>query len=273
MINMLKTFALLIGMLFYTTANAEINLTFTHESLTGGKTLNLESHEYIPENWNGKVIVMSHGSTGGKDSAIKTSLKFINISKFATDNGYIFVTYMRKGRGKSEGDFTEETGRCDYGNLSRETQEAEVQLDPVIDQVIRKYPIQKVILMGHSRGGFLSSIYAGKNQSKVMAVVNLAGGWSTTCEGKNGGFGRQGLSTSARAFHPQYWAYFQNDSYFASGKFNDSDYAWFSQTAAENGVTFKVFSDGGRADGHQAPIWVPTEWATDFFPLLNKISK
>jgi pimeloyl-ACP methyl ester carboxylesterase len=270
---MIKTVVILIGLLLNSIANAEIKLTFAHESLTDGRTLNLESYEYLPASWNGKVIVMSHGSTGGNDSSIKASLKFLNISKFATDNGYIFVTYMRKGRGKSEGDFTEEIGRCDYGNLTRETQEAEAHLEQVIDQVTQKYSVQKVILMGHSRGGFLSSTYAGKNSSRVMAVVNLAGGWSTSCEGKNGGFGRRALEASAKSFRPQYWAYFQNDSYFAAGKFNDGDYAWFAQIASENGVTFRVFSDGGRPDGHQAPIWVPKEWANEFFPLLNIIVK
>lgn len=248
---------------------AEITFKFSDPSITDNQVLNLEGYEYLPKNWNGKVILMSHGSTGGNYSAIKTSLKFVNISKIATDNGYVFVTYMRKGRGKSEGKFTEETSRCDYGSLSREVSEAEAQLRQVLQQVKDKHRVSKVILMGHSRGGFLSSVYASKNPDEVQAVVNLAGGWSTSCEGKNGGFGRQVLEEAAKKFKPHFWAYFEKDSYFATGKFGDWDYSWFKKMANENQVTFKVFSDAGREDGHQAPTWAPKEWADALFPLLN----
>lgn len=260
-----------LALLLHASARAELQLGFIDSSLTDGKEIRLEAFEYLPANWNGKVIVMSHGSTGGDSKAIKASTRFLNISKFALDNGYVFLVYMRKGRGNSEGEFTEETGRCDYGSLMREVGEAEAQLTQVIRQVREKYRVPGVILMGHSRGGFLSSIYAGRNPSQVLAVVNLAGGWSTACEGRNGGFGRRALEASAKAFRPQFWAYFHNDSYFAHGKFDDPDYVWFREVAATNGVRLGVFTDAGRKDGHQAPTWVPKEWAVEFFPLLNAV--
>ena len=250
---------------------AEITFKFSDSNLTENQSFSLEGHEYLPKQWNGKVILMSHGSTGGNNSAVKTSLKFVNISKIATDNGYIFVTYMRKGRGKSEGKFTEETGRCDYGSLTREVSEAEAQLRQVLQQVKDKHRVSKVILMGHSRGGFLSSVYASKNPGEVQAVVNLAGAWSAVCEGKNGGFARQALEEAAKKFKPHFWAYFENDSYFATGKLGDKDYIWFKKMAEENRVTLKVFSDAGRSDGHQAPTWAPKEWADFFFPLMEEL--
>jgi pimeloyl-ACP methyl ester carboxylesterase len=263
--------ALCLALLLHAGAHAELQLVFNHSSLTDGKEIKLETFEYVPANWNGKVIIMSHGSTGGNEKAIKASTRFLNISKFALDNGYVFVVYMRKGRGKSDGDFTEETGRCDYGNLTREVAEAEAQLEQVIQQVSAKYRVPKVILMGHSRGGFLSSIYASRHPAQVQAVVNLAGGWSTACEGRNGGFGRRALEESAKVYRPQFWAYFENDSYFAHGKFTDPDYAWFKESTAANSVRFRVFGDAGRKDGHEAPTWTPKDWAVEFFPLLNAI--
>ena len=269
---MTRIFVFCLGLLLHLGARAELQLVFSHSALTDGKEIKLETFEYLPEKWNGKVMVMSHGSTGGHDKAIKASTRFLNISKFALENGYAFVVYMRKGRGRSEGEFTEESGRCDYASLTREVAEAEAQLEQVIRQVTEKYRVSKVVLMGHSRGGFLSSIYAGRHPTQVQAVVNLAGGWSTACEGRNGGFGRRALEESARNFRPQFWAYFENDSYFARNKFDDPDYAWFTRTAVANGVTLKVFGDAGRKDGHEAPTWVPKEWAAELFPLLNGIS-
>ena len=260
---------LVASLLCKTTSAAEITFKFSDPSITDNQTLTLEGHEYLPKQWNGKVILMSHGSTGGNDSAIKTSIKFVTIAKIATDNGYVFVTYMRKGRGKSEGKFTEETSRCDYGSLTREVSEAEAQLRQVLQQVKDKHRVSKVILMGHSRGGFLSSVYASKNPDEVQAVVNLAGAWSAVCEGKNGAFGRRALEDAAKKFKPHFWAYFEKDSYFATGKFGDWDYSWFKKMADENQITFKVFSDAGRKDGHEAPTWAPKEWAEVFFPLMQ----
>jgi pimeloyl-ACP methyl ester carboxylesterase len=161
-----------------------ISLNFVDSELTEGKNIRLEAFEYRPANWNSKVILMSHGSTGGKTAVIKNTVKFLNISKEANASGYIFVTYMRKGRGNSEGSFTEESGRCDWANLSKEKKEAELQISQVVEQVKKIYSVPKVILMGHSRGGFLSATYAAKNPNNVSAVVNLAGAWSAICESK-----------------------------------------------------------------------------------------
>jgi pimeloyl-ACP methyl ester carboxylesterase len=246
----------------------EISFVFKDPSFTDGATLQLEAYEYKPEKWNGQVILMSHGSTGGKKTAIKATAKYLNISKYANENGYIFVTYMRKGRGKSEGEFTEETGRCDFGSLSNELSEAEAQLHQVIEQVVQRYKVQKLVLMGHSRGGLLSSAYAGKHPEKVFAVINLAGAWSAACENR-AGFGRYNLEHSATKFRPQLWAYFENDSYFSNNKFNDWDYAWLLRTANANQLIFKKYGDQGMPDGHSTPTYKPKDWATDFFPILN----
>jgi pimeloyl-ACP methyl ester carboxylesterase len=254
-----------------TSAAAEIFFHFSDPSLTDNRSLALEAHEYRPKQWNGKVILMSHGSTGGNASAIKTSIKFAAIGKIATENGYVFITFMRKGRGQSEGNFTEESGRCDYGSLSRELSEAEMQLKQVLQQVKSRHEVSTVILMGHSRGGFLSSAYAAKNPDEVQAVVNLAGAWSAVCEGKNGGLGRQRLEESAKKFKTQFWGYFENDSYFATDKFGDPDYSWFKKISDQQQVTFRVFSDAGRKDGHQAPTWAPKEWSDVFFQMLNVV--
>jgi pimeloyl-ACP methyl ester carboxylesterase len=252
-----------------TTLAVEVAFHFSDPSITDNKTLALEAHEYLPKQWNGKVILMSHGSTGGNASAIKTSIKYAAIGKIATENGYVFISFMRKGRGQSEGNFTEESSKCDYGSLSRELSEAETQLKQVLQQVRSRHKVSKVVLMGHSRGGFLSSVYAAKNPEEVQAVVNLAGAWSAACEGKNGGLGRQRLEESAKKFKTQFWAYFENDSYFATGKFGDPDYSWFKKISGQQQVSFRIFSDAGRKDGHQAPTWAPKEWSDVFFPMLN----
>jgi len=252
-------------------AQTAFTFEFLDAQLTGGQPIRLEAFEYRPANWNGKVVVMSHGSTGGKREVVKATFKFLNIAKEATGNGYVFVTYMRKGRGNSEGAFTEETGRCDKSTLLQERKEAELQLAQVIEQTRKKYGVAKVILMGHSRGGFLSATYAAKNPESVLAVVNLAGAWSAWCEGKNGNQGRLELEEAAKRYQPQFWAYFDKDTYFAEDRFNDPDYRWFTETAARHGVTFGRFDPEGMSDGHATPTYKPGTWARAFFPKLNAL--
>jgi dienelactone hydrolase len=244
--------------------------TYSDKGFTGDKKYRLDGFEYTPATWNNKVIVMSHGSTGGKPDAIKAVIQYKAIAAEAVKNGYVFVVYMRKGRGSSEGDFTEETGKCDYGSLRREQKEAEEQLTQVIEQVKAKHSVAKVVLMGHSRGGWLSATYAAKKPESVLAVVNLAGVWSAACEGKNGGQSRRDLEESATKFSPQFWAYFDSDTYFMGDKFNDAEYGWFTKTVADK-VTFKRFDAEGMTDGHATPTFKPKAWASAYFPALNNL--
>jgi pimeloyl-ACP methyl ester carboxylesterase len=253
-----------------------ITFTFTDEKYTDNKPIKLEGFEYIPKTPNGKVIVFLHGSAGGTNDQrfIKESIKFLNTSKYALENGYTFVPFMRKGRGKSEGEFTEETEKCGWGNTLRQIDEAERQVSQVLEQVRAKYGVQKVVLMGHSRGGFMSAYYAAKHPEQVSAVVNLAGVWNAECEFKNGGMAsRKLLEESAQKFKPQLWAYFEYDTYFMSDKFNDQNYEWLGKTARDNGLIFQVFPSIPPRDGHDTPTWYPKEWATTYFPKLNEVTK
>jgi len=253
-----------------------ISFTFTDEKYTDNKPIKLEASEYIPQaNSNGKVIIFSHGSMGGvtEERYVKESYKYLNISRHALNNGYTFIVYMRKGRGKSEGEFTEELGKCSWGETQRQVTEAELQLQQVVAQVKERYKVSKVILMGHSRGGYLSSFYAAKHPEDVQAVVNLAGVWNAACQFRDGNATKIGLEESAKKFKPQFWAYFDYDTYFMSDTFNDPKYEWLRKTANDNGLTFNVFSAGNRKDGHEAPTWIPYQWATEYFPKLNEATK
>ena len=76
---------------------------------------------------------------------------------------------------------------------------------------------------------------------------------------------------SSAQFKSQYWAYFENDSYFAQDRFNDEHYQWFADTAQKNGVTFKKYPQLDRKDGHETGTWRPDVWANDIFPWMNSL--
>lgn len=250
---------------------AQKSFVFEYKDPSAPAPLKLEAFLYEPPLPNGKVIVFSHGSTGGKKESIAESIKFMRIGKLAAERGYHLVSFMRKGRGKSEGAFVEETNRCDRDSLTWEVNDAYPQLMQVVEWSRKTYNTDKVILMGHSRGGFLSSYFAARNPDKVLAAVNLAGVWSAFCEARNGGFSHDALKDAATHFKNLYWAYFENDSYFASDRFGDPSYQWFTDTANAAGIRFKTYPQLDLKDGHLTPTWRPEVWANDVFAWLETV--
>ena len=245
-------------------------INYVEKGGSGSTTHKLEAAVFQPKKPNGRVVVFSHGSSGGKPAGVKVSYSYIvpAIAKSFVENGYVVVMWMRKGRGESEGGFTEEIASCDIGSFHTETQEAGDQLDQVISQVKRRFGIKKVILMGHSRGGFLSSTYAAANQENVSHVINLAGGWKTACE-QRVRFNREKLEWAASTFGNQYGIYPSDDSYFASDKFGDPEYEWLSTVARNNRIEFKRIGNGGFVDGHLAPLYKPGLWDAEVLKWLH----
>lgn len=261
-----------LGLMLCSAARAEQQIFFEYrDPARPDAVIKLEGYLHEPQQPNGKTILMSHGSTGGKREAIAESIKYLLIGKMLNREGYRVVTYMRKGRGKSEGVFTEESGRCDYRSLEAEVADAYPQMQQVVTQVRERYGANKLILMGHSRGGFLSTYFAGRHPELVLASVNLAGVWSAFCENRNGGFSRSALDKAASQFKNNFWAYFENDSYFAAASFNDPSYEWISATAAKHGIAFRKYPQNGQPDGHSTPTWKPETWRADVLQWLTSL--
>ena len=245
-------------------------LDYIEKGAFGSTTIKLEAAIFQPKKSNGRVVIFSHGSSGGKPAGIKISYSYIvpAIAKPFVDNGYIVVMWMRKGRGDSEGRFTEEIASCDIGSFHTETKESGDQLDQVISQVKGRFGVKKVILMGHSRGGFLSSTYAAARPEDVSHVINLAGGWKTACE-LRARFNREKLEWAARTFGNQYWIYPSDDSYFAGDKFGDPEHEWLGTVARDNRIVFRRIGNGGFADGHLAPLYKPGLWNAEVLRWLH----
>jgi pimeloyl-ACP methyl ester carboxylesterase len=92
----------------------------------------------------------------------------------------------------------------------------------VIDQVVlgKLVPRQsKLLLAGHSRGGFLSLILAGERPSLVRGVINFAGGWQSLQERLSGADFKERLDlqtaklakAAAQFTGPSIWIYATRD--------------------------------------------------------------
>ena len=143
-----------------------------------------------------QVVFFSHGSTGALavaptefagDGPPRPMLQF-----FLT-RGYTVVWPYRRGRGMSTGKYIEEcgtlVGECTVAQqlalTDRGLASALEDNWAVLDQLVLGKMVPgnaRVLLMGQSRGGFLSLIMAGLRPNQVSGVINFAGGWQSMPE-------------------------------------------------------------------------------------------
>jgi len=251
--------------LLFLTAQSQAQTEMVIKYKDADSTYNLQAFEYRPAKWNGQVVIMNHGSAGPYPRDV---LKFVDIARQMTDAGYIFLTYMRKGRGGSEGAYTEEKQGCGIRNLEEQYLEAEDQLKEVIRQAKVSYKVNKVFLMGHSRGGFLSAVYSSQYPQDVHGVINLVGVWSAKCEQRTK-FTRYYFEKSTK-FTRQAWVYVLGDTFFGSDRFGDPNYEWLEDTATQSGLKFLKYKNNFYQDSHHVVHNSPKFWTTDVFPMMQQ---
>ena len=267
---------LLLGGAAQAQAPAQEQRWFTYQAkgfLGAVAPLKLEVLASEPVAWNGRVVVINHGSTGrghgsnGYDeNRVKTPVKFVRLAPALAARGYRVFVLMRQGRGNSEGPFTEEDARtCAWSDQMRGVAEAEPQLDQFVDWLRQEYRVDRVIVMGHSRGGFLSAYYAARHPDKVAYAVNISGGWTTACEAKNG-MTEQMLKDSAGRFKNQTWVYASQDSYFSEGQL-----AAYAAVAAGNTIPF-IKLETTRGDGHAFATANPGLWLDQVEARLDGVN-
>lgn len=139
-----------------------------------------------------EVVLFSHGSTAGLTRSPQEpaagDLPPGPLVRYFISRGYTIVAPMRRGRSESTGNYVEEcsfyAGKCSAEQqlalTDRGLRSALADVNAVIDQVILGKLVPrdaKILLAGHSRGGFLALLLAAERPSAVKGVVNFAGGW------------------------------------------------------------------------------------------------
>jgi dienelactone hydrolase len=204
-------------------------------------TIRLVTYVYRPvKNDRHEVALFSHGSTGGLARSPKepggSNAPPPVVVQFLVSRGYTVVAPMRRGRGESTGKYVEEcsvyTGECTVGDQvrlgERAIREALLDTNAVIEQLVLGRLASrdaKVLLVGHSRGGFLSLVLAGERPAVAKGVINFAGGWYgvtdrlTPAENQQRMDDQKARLTRAaqRAGVPTLWFYAARDPFYKEG--------------------------------------------------------
>ncbi len=115
---------------------------------------------HLPEKiWKAPAIIMVHGFMGDKQGT--PSGLFVKAARKLVNSGYAVFRFDFRGSGDSEGDFENQ-------NLDTEFQDLDVAINFVSG--LKEVDKNRIGLVGHSRGGFLSITQASKD-SRIKAAV------------------------------------------------------------------------------------------------------
>jgi len=252
-------------------------------------TIRLVTYVYRPlKNDRHEVAVFSHGSTGGLARSPKepggSNAPPPVVVQFLLARGYTVVAPMRRGRGESTGTQVEEcsvfTGECTVGDQvklgDRAIREALLDTNAVIDQLVlgRLAPRDaKVLLVGHSRGGFLSLILAGERPGLAKAVINFSGGWYGVTERLTASENQQRMDdqkarltrAAERAGVPTLWFYAARDPFYKEGVPQELRRYW---QEAGGRAEFVYVAEHSLPNAHQA-LSDPKLWEQQADALLK----
>ena len=254
-------------------------------------TIRLVAYVYKPlKNDRRKVVLFSHGSTGGLSRSPKEALDAppVPVVNFFVSRGYTLVAPMRRGRNESTGTYIEEcsvfTKECTLEDQLKQGErgmtEALADTNAVVDQLILgKLAARdaKIIAAGISRGGFLSLMLAGERPNLVDAVVNFVGGWYGVTDKLTDAQNKQRmddhklrLERAAKRFTgPSIWFYAARDPFYRDGAPQELHQYW---TGAGGKAEFIFINDHTLPSGHNV-AGNPALWGKQVQTLLDSIPK
>jgi dienelactone hydrolase len=197
-----------------------------------------------------KVAIVNHGSPpSAADRPTMTVPRFRSASEWLVGRGYMVVLPLRRGYGEPADGWPETYGPCrnpDYVAGGRAT------ADDIVAVVgyARTLPMahkDRVLLVGHSAGGFGVVAASNRNPDGVFAVLNVAGGRGGHQGGRaNANCVPELLVDAMKTFGagarvPTLWLYSKNDSFF--------------EPTLSKRMVDAYKAAGGKADYHLLPAF------------------
>lgn len=249
------------------TANGQQIWIPTKQMSFGGKVseINLDATLYKPEGTGPfSVMIFNHGYTG----FLKKSPQYESLSDFFVKKGIAVIFPARKGINKSGGS-SNDPSTCDIYQNKAGINDAIEDIDAVVSY-IRKNPFldsQRLLIGGHSRGGFLSIIYTAKRpELGIKGVTNFSGIWNDDrCPEINDlSFAEAGFNSKT----PTLWLYGENDRMTSN-----SSAKRYVDLYKQNGgnAIFHLYSHN-FGNGHNLLVKGESLWSKDLFNFIDQIT-
>ena len=214
------------------------------------------------------TLVFNHGSTGtGNDPSLFTStVTSPALAKHFNDRGWMVVFPQRRGRGKSGGLYDEgfDPDRSQYSDDPRYAlpgfDHALVDVGCVAEYLLARADVdrERLLIGGHSRGGFLALAFAGVRAEIFGGVLNFVGGWvdeqGPASEMINPMIARRGATFPG----PTVWLYAESDPFYSVAHSRKNFHAF---EAAGGQGQFHLLETLPGQDGHHilslTGLWGP----------------
>jgi dienelactone hydrolase len=215
------------------------------------------------QEWGGPfpLIILSHGFMDPVKRRTEGRRRFEKQSQQFVKRGFAVVVPMRRGYAKSEGDCTEDFRNCDNVDLYEAGLESARDLLATVrfTQTLSYIDGSKLLLAGHSAGGFASLAAASREVDGLLGVINFAG-----ARGSRGQCSPRHLCRAMEKFGrttkvPTLWLYSENETFFSPGSVKEMQEAFQKAGGKAKLVILPPF---GR-DGHYffpnergLPLWI-----------------
>lgn len=231
---------------------------------SSGMTLRLDALEVVPA-VSGRLplAVISHGTPRlASDRPRMQPGQYQDIGQWFANHGFAVVIPMRRGYDHSEGDWVEGTGDCRNPDYVRAGRTGAEDIEAVVSYMRRQAFVDpnRVVLIGHSAGGWASLAAASEGPPGVVAAILFAPGRGSfapdqVCRPDN-------LATAAYTFGrstriPTLWLYAENDHYFSPTIAHDVFGAFHDAAPAP---TQFVAAPACAKDGHALIHRCPDVW-------------
>jgi pimeloyl-ACP methyl ester carboxylesterase len=241
-----------------------IRIPMVVTAAAGPQTLFLEATLYLPAGPGPfPLLVLSHGTP--RDPRLRVaqgrvryevqSWEFVNL-------GFAVVIPMRRGYGHSQGEYAELEGDCDQADFYAAGMESARDLLATV-RFMRTKPFidhRRIILAGHSTGGFASLALASLDLPGVLGVINFGGGRGSKSDRNCSPFS---LIEACRRFGstsrvPTLWLYCENDTFFPPWLAQKMYQAYAQAGGKGNLVMLPPFGEDGHflfTDRRGAALW------------------